>query len=157
MDTYNNRPPSNTDMRLYRALAVGDLPAAYLTASTVKKSSGAALDSENPATAFNLGLCLFLMEEYENALFELKRAEQQTGNPPELDIADNRLFVKALELSGGEKKPYLLPLDPECESGDMRYVLIRVKWLSALCLKALGREGEAAVIKRFLSRYNIDF
>ncbi len=155
MDTYNNRSSSNADMRLYRALAAGDLPAAQLIISAVKKSSGSAPDAENPATSFNRGLCLFLLEEYEGALSELKRAEQQAGNPPEIDIADKQLFIKALELSSRGQKPYLLPLDPEC--GGTRYVLIRVKWLTALCLKALGREGEAAMIKRFLSRYNIDF
>ncbi len=157
MDTYNNRSSSDADMRLYRALAVGDLPAAHLIIRTIKKSSGTAPSGENPATAFNCGLCLFLLEEYESALFELKRAEQQTGNPPEIDIADKQLFIKALELSDREQKLFLLPLDPDFASDCMRYVLIRVKWLTAFCLKALGRGGEAAMTKRFLSQYNIDF
>ncbi len=157
MDTYNKRLPPDADTRLYRALAIGDLPAAYLTASSVKKGSGTAPGGENPATAFNCGLCLFLMEEYESALFELKRAEQQAGNPPEIDIADKQLFIKALERSNREQKLFLLPLDPDSINDCMRYVLIRVKWLTAFCLKALGRDGEAAMIRRFLSRYNIDF
>ncbi len=157
MDTYNNRPSLNADMRLYRALAVGDLPAANLIIRTIKKSSGTAPNGNNPATAFNCGLCLFLMEEYESALFELKRAEQQTGNPPEIDIADKQLFIKALELSNREQKLFLQPLDPDSINDCMRYVLIRIKWLTAFCLKALGRDREAAMIKRFLSQYNIDF
>lgn len=157
MDTYNSQTSPNADMRLYCALAAGDLPAAYLITSAVGKSAGSAPNGGNPATAFNRGLCLFLLEEYESALFELKRAEQQTGNPPELDISDKKLFSKALELSDREKRLCMLPLDPECGSDSMRYVLIRVKWLTAFCLKALGREGEAAMIKRFLSQYNIDF
>ncbi len=154
MDLYNNRTSVNADLQLYRALAVGDLPAAQLINAAVGKSQ--ASGGGNPATAFNRGLCLFLLEEHEGALSELKRAEQLSGNPPELDISDKNLFIKALELSSREKKLFLLPLDPDSASGNMRYVLIRVKWLTALCLKALGREGEAAMIKRFLSQYNIE-
>ncbi len=156
MDLYNNRTPVNADLQLYRALAVGDLPAAQLISAAVGKSSAQAPGGGNPATAFNRGLCLFLLEEHEGALSELKRAEQLSGNPPELDISDKNLFIKALELSSREKKLFLLPLDPDLSSGNTRYVLIRVKWLTALCLKALGREGEAAMIKRFLSQYNIE-
>ncbi len=152
MDLYNNRTSVNADMQLYRALAVGDLPAAQLISAAVGKSQ--ASGGGNPATAFNRGLCLFLLEEHEGALSELKRAEQLSGNPPEIDISDKDLFIKALEISNREL--FLLPLDPDSASGNTRYVLIRVKWLTALCLKALGREGEAAMIKRFLSQYNIE-
>ncbi len=154
MDLYNNRTSVNADLQLYRALSAGDLPAAQLISAAVGKSQAPGVG--NPATAFNRGLCLFLLEEYEGALSELKRAEQLSGNPPELDISDKNLFIKALEISSREKKLFLLPLDPDSSSGNMRYVLIRVKWLAALCLKALGREGEAAMIKRFLSQYNIE-
>ncbi len=156
MDLYNNRTSVNADLQLYRALAVGDLPAAQLISSAVGKSSGQAPSGGNPATAFNCGLCLFLLGEHESALSHLKRAEQLSGNPPELDISDKNLFLKALEISSRERKLFLLPLDPDSSSGNTRYVLIRVKWLTALCLKALGREGEAAMIKRFLSQYNIE-
>lgn len=156
MDLYNNRTSVNADLQLYRALAVGDLPAAQLISAAVGKSSAQASGGGNPATAFNRGLCLFLLEEYEGALSELKRAEQLSGNPPEIDISDKNLFIKALELSSRERNLFLLPLDPETAGGNARYVLIRVKWLTALCLKALGREGEAAMIKRFLSQYNIE-
>ncbi len=152
MDLYNNRTSVNADMQLYRALAVGDLPAAQLISAAVGKCQ--ASGGGNPATAFNRGLCLFLLEEHEGALSELKRAEQLSGNPPEIDISDKDLFIKALEISNREL--FLLPLDPDSASGNTRYVLIRVKWLTALCLKALGREGEAAMIKRFLSQYNIE-
>ncbi len=154
MDLYNNRTSVNADLQLYRALAVGDLPAAQLISAAVGKCQ--ASGGGNPATAFNRGLCLFLLGEHEGALSELKRAEQLSGNPPELDISEKNLFIKALELSSREKKLFLLPLDPDSANGNTRYVLIRVKWLAALCLKALGREGEAAMIKRFLSQYNIE-
>jgi len=152
MDLYNSQSPENTEMQLYYALSAGDLPAAQILCSYIGKAPG----SDNPASSFNRGLCLFLLEEYENALFELKRAEQQLGNPPELDIADKNLFIKALALSNREQRLFLLPLDPDSVKVCMRYMLIRVKWLTAVCLKALGREGEAAMIKRFLSQYNID-
>lgn len=143
----------NSDIQLYRALSVGDLPAAYLINGGIAKNR---TDSQNSAAAFNRGLCLFLLEEYENALSELKRAEQLSGNPPEIDIMDKKLFAKALELSDHGQKTVLLPLDPDSAKSCARYILIRIKWLTALCLKALGRDGEASVIKRFLSQYNID-
>lgn len=146
--------PANADIQLYRALSVGDLPAAYLTSGGIAQNK--TYGGENPAAAFNRGLCLFLLEEYESALNELKRAEQLSGNPPEFDIADRKLFTKALELSERGQKTVLLPLDPDSAKSCARYVLIRAKWLTALCLKALGRDGEASVIKRFLSQYNID-
>lgn len=144
----------NADLQLYRALSAGDLPAAYLISGVVDKNK--TYSGENPATAFNRGLCLFLLEEYESALSELKRAEQLSGNPPEFNIAEKKLFDKALEISSREQNPVLLPLDPNSAKSCARYVLIRIKWLSALCLKALGRDGEASVIKRFLTQYNIE-
>ena len=146
MELYSNKTASaNTDMQLYRALSAGDLPAARL----LSKNS----DGENPASAFNRGLCLFLLEEWEASLAELRCAEQLLGNPPEYDISERTLFIRAIELS--KHTVYLLPLDPDstcCE----RYALIRVKWLAALCLVNLGRGGEAAPVKRFLSQYNIE-
>lgn len=152
MDPYNSRSMANADLQLYRALCVGDLPAARILCGFTGKETG----SDNPASAFNRGLCLFLLEEYESALSELNHAERQLGNPPELDISDKKLFTKAFELANREKKLCLLPLDPDSVNVCARYMLIRVKWLTALCLKALGREGEAAMIKRFLARYDID-
>lgn len=145
---------ANIDIQLYRALSAGDLPVAYLISGIIDKNK--TYGGENPVTAFNRGLCLFLLEEYESALSELKRAEQLSGNPPEFDISDKKLFAKALEISCRGQKNVLLPLDPDSAKSCARYVLIRVKWLTALCLKALGRDGEAMMIKRFLSQYNID-
>ncbi len=153
MDLYNSQSPEDADVQLYCALSAGDLPAAQILCSYIGKTPGC----DNPASSFNRGLCLFLLKEYESALFELKRAEQQLGSPPEPDIADRNLFIKALALSNREQRLFLLPLYPGSVKAGMRYMLIRVKWLTAICLKALGREGEAAMIKRFLSQYNIDF
>lgn len=144
----------NADGQLYRALAAGDLPAAYLISCSIDKNKTCSI--ENPATAFNRGLCLFLLEEYEAALSELKRAEQLSGNPPEIDISERKLFNKALELSNQEQSLAVNPLDPGSVNIYARYILIRIKWLTALCLKALGRDGEASVIKRFLSQYSIN-
>lgn len=144
----------NADSQLYRALANGDLPAAYLISCSIDKNKTCSI--ENPATVFNQGLCLFLLEEYEAALSELKHAEQLSGNPPEIDISERKLFNKAIEISNHEQNLYVKPLDPGSVNIYARYILIRTKWLTALCLKALGRDSEVSVIKRFLSQYNID-
>ncbi len=144
----------NADIQLYRTLSAGDLPAAYLISDSIDKNKTCSID--NPATAFNRGLCLFLLEEYEAALSELKHAEQLSGNPPEIDISERKLFNKAIELSNHEQSLAVKPLDPGSEKIYARYILIRTKWLTALCLKALGKDGEASMIKRFLSQYNIE-
>ena len=147
----------NADMQLYRALSAGDLPGAYLINCSIDKEKTCSI--ENPATAFNKGLCLFLLEEYEAALSELKHAEQLLGNPPEIDISEKKLFNKAVEISNNsnhEQGLAVKPFDPGSEKIYARYILIRTKWLTALCLKALGRDGEAAMLKRFLSQYNIE-
>ncbi|MDE7230430.1 MAG: hypothetical protein K2N56_08120 [Oscillospiraceae bacterium] len=144
----------NADMQLYRALSTGDLPGAYLINCSIDKDKTCSI--ENPATAFNKGLCLFLLEEYEAALSELKHAEQLSGNPPEIDISERKLFNKAIELSNYEQSLAVRPLDPGSVTIYARYVLVRTKWLTAFCLKALGRDGEASMIKRFLSQYNIE-
>ena len=144
----------NTDIKLYRALSAGDLPAAYLIISFVDKNKTCSLD--DPATAFNRGLCMFLLKEYEAALSELKRAEQLLGNPPEIDISERKLFNTAIAISNQEQSLAVKPLEPGFVKIYARYILVRTKWLSVLCLKALGREGEASAIKRFLSMYNID-
>lgn len=141
---------TNADISLYRALSEGDLPAACLLGEF---SSHKTVDADNAAAAFNRGLCLFLLEEYEDALSELKRAERLSNNAPELDSTARNMFSKAVEASG--EKLARLPLDPESPKSLTRYVLIRTKWLTALCLKALKREGEAAAAARFLSQYNI--
>ena len=133
------------DGTLYRALAAGDLPAAYLAGKDIKVKSG--------TTAFNYGLCLFRLGEWEKALAELKHAEQDIGNPPEYEISERKLFLKALESSEGATA--LLPLDPSAPQKFGRYALVRVRWLTALCLKNLGRESEAAPVIRFLSQYDI--
>lgn len=139
------------DVSIYRALSVGDLPAAYLLGEF---SQNKPYDGDNAAVAFNRGLCQFLLEEYESALSELKRAERLSGNPPELDSTSRKLFAKAMEQS--KDRLALLPLDPEASVCLARYTLIRIKWLTAICLKVLGRNGEAAMITRFLSQYNIE-
>lgn len=144
----------NEDIQLYYALSAGDLPGAYLISGSIDKNKTCSI--ENPATAFNKGLCLFLLEEYEASLSELKHAEQLSGNPPEIDISERKLFNKAVEISNHEQSLAVKPLDPGSVNIYARYTLIRTKWLTALCLKALGRDSEAAMIKRFLSQYNIE-
>lgn len=136
----------SADGALYRALACGDLPAAYVIGKDIKEKT-------NYTTAFNCGLCFYLLEEWEKALTELKRAEQLLGNPPEYDISDRKLFSKALEVADSGQS--VLPLDPEAPSKCGRYALIRTRCLIVRCLKNLGRENEAAPVVRFLSQYNI--
>ena len=137
------------DGPLYRALAVGDVPGAWLLARPLLEPGQA----ERPAasTVFNCALCLFLVEEYERALGLLKRAEQSLGSPAGPDAAERKLFIQALSVSDAA----LLPLDPEGDAGMERYTFIRVRWLTALCLLQLDRRQEAAPILRFLEQYNI--
>ena len=142
--------PSDGD--LYRALASGDLPAAWLITKAFTARPEA--DKTVYATAFNCGLCLYRLEEYEKALAELKRAEQLLGNPPDFDISEKKLLLQALALSG--KEAALLPLDPDSCKSYERYGLLRVKWLMSLSLLQLGRQQEAASGIRFLRQYHID-
>lgn len=136
-------------IRLYNALSAGDLPLARLIAGDTAEKS-------NPASAFNQGLCLFLLEEWEKALNELKNAERLIGNPPEYEISERKLFIKAIDISEQRgSKTHLLPLDPDSVACRTRYGLIRIRWLTALCLINLGRNEEAAPVVRFLSQYNI--
>ena len=102
-------------------------------------------------TMFNCSLCLFRLEEYERALTLLKRAERMLGSAAGLNTAERKLFVQAVETTDAA----LLPLDPEWGSEMERYALIRVRWLTALCLLRLGREQEAVPILRFLAQYHI--
>lgn len=137
---------TNAEASLYRALAIGDLPSAYIISKDIKTTK--------PAVSFNQGLCLYLLGEYEKALVELKRSEQGYSNCAEYDIADRRLFMKAIEAVGDSVK--FLPLDSDSPQRCGRYSLIRTRWLTALCLIKLGRESEAMPIIRFLSQYNIN-
>lgn len=139
------------DGALYRALAIGDLAGAWLIARPVIERPKK--DKPSYLTAFNCGLCLYRLGEYEKALIELKLAEQSLGNPPDLDIAERKLFLQALSTVGRETA--LLPLDPE---GGMpaRYGLIRARWLMALSLESLGRRLEVAPLVRFLSQYQVE-
>lgn len=137
------------DGSLYRALALGDLPGAWLLARPLLEPGRA--ECLSAPTLFNCGLCLFRLEEYERALTLLKRAERLLGSAAGPDTAERRLFVQALEATDAA----LLPLDPEWGPGLERYALIRVRWLTALCLLRLGREQEAAPILRFLAQYHI--
>ena len=138
--------------RLYRALALGDLPGAWLLA---RPAVDRAKTEKLPCVeAFNCGLCLYRLGEYEKALAVLKQAEQSLGNPPDLDIAERKLFLQAIEAVG--QNGALLPLDPVGGPGLERYILIRVRWLIALSLAALGRRQEAAPVVRFLSQYRIE-
>ncbi len=141
----------DTGVPLYRALVSGDLPAACLLAAPLLEQA----KSENlPApTAFNCGLYLYQLGEYEKALAPLKQAEQALGVPPDLGTQDKRLFLQALKTSG---QVFLLPLDPQSGRGSERYFLIRVRWLAALCLLQLKRRQEAAPAIRFLAQYHIE-
>ena len=123
-----------SDGGLYRALASGDLPAAWLITKAFTARPEA--DKTVYATAFNCGLCLYRLEEYEKALAELKRAEQLLGNPPDFDISEKKLLLQALALSG--KEAALLPLDPDSCKSYERYGLLRVKWLMSSAFYSLG-------------------
>ena len=147
----NKTAEENIDLGigLYHALSVGDLPAAWLISKDIAEKTSYAL-------AFNCGLCLFLLGEAERSLSDLKIAEKLLGSPPEFDISDRKLFIKSIELSENGSKPlYLLPLNPKSAAIQARYGLIRVRWLTAICLTALGRTQKAAPIIRFLSQYGI--
>ena len=135
---------------LYRALAAGDLPAAWLLARPLLEPGQA--ERLAAPTAFNCALCLFLLEEHEQALGPLKRAEQSLIGCAGLTTAERGMFVRAVSLSDAA----LLPLDPEGGAGMERYALIRVRWLTALCLLRLGRRQEAAPILRYLAQYQIE-
>lgn len=137
------------DNALYRALAVGDLPGAWLLSLPLLKPGQ--IERRTAPTMFNCALCLFLVGEYERALGPLKCAEQSLGGSAELNTAERKLFVQALETSNAA----LLPLDPEGVAGMERYVLIRVRWLTALCMLRLNRPQEAGPILRFLEQYHI--
>lgn len=145
MELYNktNSTEIFADKELFSVLSIGDIPAAYLLTKKINE--------ENPASLFNRALCMYKLEEYENAVSDLKRAEQLFGNPPEFDISERGMFIKALSIS---PDAYLLPL--ESGSGCPRYGLIRVRWLENFCLEKLGKNSEALSIKRFLSQYNIN-
>ena len=139
----------SADGPLYRALAVGDLPGAWLLARPLLEPGRT--ECLNALTVFNCSLCLFRLEEYERALTLLKRAERLLGSAAGVNTAERKLFVQAVETTDVS----LLPLDPEWGSGMEQYALIRVRWLTALCLLRLGREQEAAPILRFLTQYHI--
>lgn len=143
---------TGTEGDLYRALAVGDLPAAWLSARTFIER--AKTEKLAYTTAFNCGLCLYLLEEYEKSLAELTQAEQSLGNPPEFDMAEKKLFMQALSAAGPQTA--LLPLNPDSGKGLARYGLLRVKWLATLCLLHLGRQQEAASGIRFMRQYHIE-
>ena len=97
---------------LYQALAVGDLPAAWLlTRPFLEQGKNEKL---SVSTAFNCGLCLYQLGEYEKALAELKRAEQTLNTPPDIDMQEKKLFLHAIETG---KQTVLLPLNPESEKG----------------------------------------
>lgn len=142
---------SAADRPLYRALAIGDYPSAWLLARPLLEPGR--VDCLSASTAFNCGLCLFLLEEYERALVPLKRAEQFLGSPAGLNAAERKGFLQAVTAS---KDAVLLPLDPEGGEGMERYYLIRVRWLTALCLIRLNRRKEAAPVLRFLEQYHIE-
>lgn len=149
--TKATEPFAENDDLLHRALSAGDLPAAWLlTRPLLERMKTNKLPA---ATAFNCGLCLYRLEEFEKALSILKKAEQSLGVPPELDTPEKRLFLQALQ-----KNPqvFLLPLDPKGGNGLERYSLIRVRWLTASCLLRLERRQEAASAIRFLAQYQIE-
>ena len=137
---------------LYRALLAGDLPAAWLLARPmIEKEKTASLSFSD---AFNCGLCLYRLREYEKALAEFRRAEQSLGNPPDFSASEKKLFLQALSIM--ESSGALLPFEPDASKELDRYGLIRVRQLRALCLIRLGRSQEAAPLIRFLSQYPIE-
>ncbi len=136
---------------LYRALSAGDLPAAWLLARPmIEKAKTEPLSFSD---AFNCGLCLYRLGEYEQALAECRRAEQSLGNPQDFSASEKKLFLQALSVM----ECALLPFDPDSPKRLDRYGLIRVRQLAALCLTSLGRRQEAAPLFRFLSQYHIEF
>lgn len=142
----SNKSGETCDGALYRALSCGDLPAAYIISNDLKKR-------DNAATCFNCGLCLYALGEYEKSLAEFKNAEKTLGVQHEYDISERKSFIKAF--AENAERETLLPLDPDAPKKCGRFALIRTKWLIALCLKNLGRDGEAAPYIRFLSQYDI--
>ena len=137
------------DGPLYRALTLGDVPGAWLLARPLLEPGRT--ECLNMPTMFNCSLCLFRLEEYERALTLLKRAERMLGSAAGLNTAERKLFVQSVETTDAAR----LRLDPEWGSEMERYALIRVRWLTALCLLRLGREQEAVPIMRFLAQYHI--
>lgn len=144
------RQQPGLDNGLYHALAVGDLPAAWLLAKP--RLERADFEGLSASTAFNCGLCLYLLEEYEKALSGLRRAKQAFGAPPDLDIREKELFLRAVR---ADETVFLRPLNPQAPDGLERYGLIRTRWLAALCLLRLSRPQEAAPAIRFLAQYHI--
>lgn len=142
---------ANVSNSLYRALATGDIPAAWLLAKPLLERSK--MEKLSASTAFNCGLCLYQLNEYEKALASLRQAEQSLGTPPDLDTQEKKLFLQAVMAA---QQVFLKPLDPENMKGLERYFLIRIRWLSALCLLHLERQQEAAPIIRFLAQYHIE-
>lgn len=139
------------DGPLYRALAAGDYPGAWLLARPLLEPGR--VERLSAPTAFNCGLCLFLLAEYERALVPLRRTEQFLGSLAGLNTSERKGFIQAVAIS---KDTAMLPLDPESGEGMERYFLIRVRWLIALCLIQLERKQEAASILRFLEQYHIE-
>lgn len=147
----NSKPLTTVDNAVYRALACGDLPAAWLLVKPLLEQGKK--EKLPVTTAFNCGLCLYQLEEYEKALAELRRAEQSLNNPLDFDIQEKKLFLQAIKTG---RQTVLLPLDPESEKGLERYVLIRIRWLTAFCLLHLNRQQEADPVIRFLTQYQIE-
>lgn len=138
------------DNALYQALALDDLPAAWLLVKPLVERA----DFERLAsvTAFNCGLCLYRLEEYEKALAALRRAEQAFGAAPDLELRGKELFLRALKSA---EVAFLRPLNPEALKGLERYCLIRTRWLTVHCLLQLNRPREAAPAIRFLAQYQV--
>ncbi len=147
----SSEPSANVSNSLYRALATGDVPAAWLLTKPLLERSK--MEKLSASTAFNCGLCLYQLNEYEKALASLRQAEQSLGTPPDLDTQEKKLFLQAVMAA---QQVFLKPLDPENMKGLERYFLIRIRWLSALCLLHLERQQEAAPIIRFLAQYHIE-
>ena len=147
-----SREPAGTEEDLYRALAIGDLPAAWLITRLFTERAKA--EKLSYKTTFNCALCLYRLGEYEKSLAALKQAEQALGNPPDFDIAERKLFMQALSVTGQETA--LFPLDPCSGKILERYGFLRVKWLMTLSLIQLGRQQEAAAGIRFLRQYQIE-
>lgn len=133
---------------IYSALSAGDIVAAWVM------SDGSKLLEKCMATIFNHAVCLALMEEYDKALIDLKKAQLLLPSIIKSGKADRDKFKKAIMLCNAEQ--YALKPLSRLAVSDAQYAEMRIKWLIALCCKRAGKSQEAVEIYRWLNeRYGI--